>query len=84
MQRLSVLLLAALFVMIPSRSAQSQSMQTTTSPEVLADGRIVFRLIAPGAAHVLLALEGSETPVPVFMPMDLLAEEIVAVAWSKA
>jgi aspartate racemase len=34
-----------------------------------------------GCTEVELALEGAEAPVPVFRPMDLLAEEIVAVAW---
>jgi aspartate racemase len=34
-----------------------------------------------GCTEVELALEGAETPVPVLRPLDLLAEEIVAVAW---
>ncbi len=36
-----------------------------------------------GCTEVELALEGAETPVPVFLPMDLLAEEIVNRAWRE-
>jgi aspartate racemase len=36
-----------------------------------------------GCTEVELAFEGAEGPVPIFMPMDLLAEEIVARAWRE-
>ncbi len=36
-----------------------------------------------GCTEVELAFEGAQTPVPVFMPMDLLAEEIVNRAWRE-
>jgi aspartate racemase len=36
-----------------------------------------------GCTEVELAFEGAEGPVPIFMPMDLLAEEIVRVAWRE-
>ena len=36
-----------------------------------------------GCTEVELALEGAEGPVPIFRPMDLLAEEIVARAWRE-
>jgi aspartate/glutamate racemase len=34
-----------------------------------------------GCTEVELAFEGAEGPIPIFRPMDLLAEEIVAKAW---
>jgi len=34
-----------------------------------------------GCTEVELAFEGADGPVPIFRPMDLLAEEIVARAW---
>jgi aspartate racemase len=37
-----------------------------------------------GCTEVELAFEGTEGPVPIFRPMDLLAEEIVDVAWRKS
>ncbi|MBT8396322.1 MAG: amino acid racemase [Gemmatimonadetes bacterium] len=36
-----------------------------------------------GCTEVELAFEGAEGPVPIFMPMDLLAEEIVNRAWRE-
>lgn len=36
-----------------------------------------------GCTEVELAFEGAEAPIPVFMPMDLLAEEIVKRAWRE-
>jgi aspartate racemase len=36
-----------------------------------------------GCTEVELAFEGAEGPVPIFRPMDLLAEEIVARAWRE-
>jgi aspartate racemase len=36
-----------------------------------------------GCTEVELAFEGAQGPVPIFMPMDLLAEEIVRVAWTE-
>jgi aspartate racemase len=36
-----------------------------------------------GCTEVELAFEGAEAPVPIFMPMDLLAEEIVNRAWRE-
>jgi aspartate racemase len=36
-----------------------------------------------GCTEVELAFEGADGPVPIFRPMDLLAEEIVARAWRE-
>jgi aspartate racemase len=40
--------------------------------------------IIAGCTEVELAFQGSEGPVPIFRPMDLLAEEIVTRAWKEA
>jgi aspartate racemase len=42
------------------------------------------RAVIAGCTEVELALQGAESPVPVFLPMDLLAEEIVTRAWREA
>ena len=39
--------------------------------------------IIAGCTEVELALAGADTPVPVFLPMDLLAQEIVDRAWRE-
>jgi aspartate racemase len=39
--------------------------------------------IIAGCTEVELALEGADTALPIFLPMDLLAEEIVALAWRE-
>lgn len=39
------------------------------------------RALIAGCTEVELALAGAAAPVPVFLPMDLLAEEIVERAW---
>jgi aspartate racemase len=40
--------------------------------------------VIAGCTEVELAFEGAEGPVPIFRPMDLLAEEIVTRAWREA
>jgi aspartate racemase len=40
--------------------------------------------IIAGCTEVELAFQGAEGPVPIFRPMDLLAEEIVTKAWREA
>ena len=40
--------------------------------------------VIAGCTEVELAFEGAVAPIPVFMPMDLLAEEIVTRAWREA
>jgi len=40
--------------------------------------------VIAGCTEVELAFEGAEGPVPVFRPMDLLAQEIVRLAWTEA
>jgi aspartate racemase len=39
--------------------------------------------IIAGCTEVELALAGADTPVPIFLPMDLLAQEIVDRAWRE-
>ena len=39
--------------------------------------------VIAGCTEVELAFEGAEGPVPIFRPMDLLAEEIVIRAWKE-
>jgi enterochelin esterase-like enzyme len=45
-------------------SAFTQSSPPITSPEVLSDGHIIFRLRAPHAAKVEVAIEGQSAPTP--------------------
>jgi aspartate racemase len=40
--------------------------------------------VIAGCTEVELAFEGADGPVPIFRPMDLLAEEIVTRAWREA
>jgi len=40
--------------------------------------------VIAGCTEVELAFQGAEGPVPIFRPMDLLAEEIVTRAWKNA
>lgn len=42
------------------------------------------KAVIAGCTEVELALQGAGTEMPVFFPMDLLAEEIVNVAWRGA
>ena len=39
--------------------------------------------VIAGCTEVELAFHGAEGPVPIFRPMDLLAEEIVNRAWRE-
>ena len=54
-------------------------------PAELSFGQVLVKVQFSGICGAQInEIEGAKGPVPIFMPMDLLAEEIVTRAWREA